>query len=258
LSDAKWLGDNCGLDNSDNEICVASENTNVFLSAAGNPACVGRTFDFAVFIDGDNSKDIIDSPSSSVFYEENVTTDWRTVWTDASTFGWLFGARDPVYRFYIESPGLNSVDSDNILKVCRGDSDCDGIQNGKDLCPNTPYGSIVNENGCTDEQQQCINQIDCTSVDWSDCDANNLRTRMICKNPNTGLAFFDSNGDCCDQQLTCRCNLGACLNHGNWIPSVRECLVEEDFPFFSAFNIFIVLSILISYYFFFKIKRRKK
>lgn len=47
---------------------------------------------------------------------------------------------------------------------CMNDSDNDGVQDGKDQCPNTKSGDAVDETGCSDEQNQALNDYKVTSI----------------------------------------------------------------------------------------------
>ncbi|MFH1331824.1 MAG: hypothetical protein ABIH63_00885, partial [archaeon] len=213
-----------------------------------------RSFKFRVYWKGDPGN-IVGYPPSADFSDGEAVSSWSAFWQDANPLP--FFSSDPEYEFYVRAVGVDSYFSHNKIIVCMvgdvPDDDCDGIDNNNDRCSNTPYGSPVETDGanagCSDEQIQCVSQIDCSMVEWGDCTADNLRIRMICKDL-SGQPFFDETGACCDMQSTCRCTLGTCVDHGNWIPTVRECLIEEEFPFFSAVNVLIVVSILFMFYLF--------
>lgn len=55
--------------------------------------------------------------------------------------------------------GDNPVDADSFVYVV-GDADGDGVSDDKDKCPNTPAGSVVDEDGCTMAQRYKPNYTD--------------------------------------------------------------------------------------------------
>ncbi len=259
LSSARW-DVSCGCD-----ACPVSTSSPVGLIAVGNDACVGQSFRFRVFWKGDYTKVVNPSPPSSDFGDGRVVSNWTPFWADANSLPLI--TQDPVYEFYVDAVGVDEEFSVNKIMVClvdgEADDDCDGVKNTEDQCPNSLCGvTVIKEDGvckgCTEDQCDCVSQVDCSMVPWSECNEKNKKTRNICKNPMTGQPFFDETGSCCNQQSTCMCNLGSCTNHGNWIPTVRDCLVEEEFSFFSAVNVLVVLSFLLCYYLFVQFRKKKK
>ncbi|MEM4245432.1 MAG: hypothetical protein QXR60_04490, partial [Candidatus Nanoarchaeia archaeon] len=257
LTSALWDVDNC-----DGNTCVVANDSSVDLFVVGSDGCSGKSFKFRVYLDG-KPNNIVGYPPSAVFSNAKASSSWNVFWKDVSGFLGL-GDDDPVYSFYARTASGVSRNSDNKIKVCDNDDDCDGVPNSRDLCSHTPYGSTVDKDtGCDPEQAECISFIDCTNVPWGECDETNIKKRNICRITNTSQP--DPLGDqhhnfCCNNPDTCFCSFKDgitenCRNNpylSSWIPVAAGCLVEEEFPFFSSFSILIVLSILLCYYILFR------
>ncbi len=261
MSGARWNVSNCGVVDG-SEICAVGIGVDVGLNASGVPACAGRVFDFRITFKDDAG---LQASVPGAFVDGAVVGSWNSVWKDASFLGFWFG-EDPVYGFSVVHSGV-SVGSGNFLRVCQNDGDCDGVvDGGKDQCPGTQYGNGVDGVGCDSQQASCIAYIDCTDVEWEECNSANQKTRSICKDPK------DDPSVCCNyvNKDRCACKVEPdpvgnpmpqnCKDNtklSSWIPTARECLVEKEFPFFSTISLIFVLVILAGYYFFVQTKKRK-
>ncbi|MEM4244713.1 MAG: hypothetical protein QXR60_00715 [Candidatus Nanoarchaeia archaeon] len=243
---AAWMGGN--VTNCDGDVCAVANDSFVELYANGTDACENKKFKFRVF--EDQKTNVKAYPPSSIFDDGEVKSDWIAASEDSSTAS---------YKFYVRGVGMEDKISTNTITVCmeddKPDSDCDGVPDDKDIqCPNTPYGEKVDSNGCTPQQAECSAFIDCTDVLWSSCDENNMRTRDVCQ-PGR---YSD---DCCADldPATCKCTvkegMGTVPDYckGTFTALIltrSPCLVEEEFPFFTAINVLMVVSLLIIFYFF--------
>ncbi len=126
--------------------------------------------------------------------------------------------------------------------VCDIDDDNDGVCDtgetgaecvGSDLCPGTdPTAVEIDENGCTEDQKDCLVQWDCSQAPWSECDPN---TNTISRD--TSLCVFTG-----PQGSICQTN-------AVYQPeAVKGCLVEEEFPVFSLMNVIITLILIAGFY----------
>ena len=111
------------------------------------------------------------------------------------------------------------------------DVDCDGIINNADECPRTKSCTVtVNSKGCDISQATCYAEWDCSAALWSDCNEDTgKRTRDISR------CIFKGAPN------------SPCANITN-VPREKDCLVEQEFPVFTNFNVFISLILLIGYY----------
>ncbi|MEM4244714.1 MAG: hypothetical protein QXR60_00720 [Candidatus Nanoarchaeia archaeon] len=239
LSMVKWKSpyDNCcGV------FCIAASGQKVNLSASGSSECEDKNFDFRIFLNSDVNQKTVSTPDSAKFSSGSVKTEWSAFWTPD-------GNKD--YAEYNFSIGIGSSVlgySSNLLKVCEDDMDCDGVLDNKDDCGNTPCDEAPDEKGCSESQRNdaCFSKIDCTMVNYPDCKPEEKYVfRPICLG-----GYYDGTGECCNKQSTCACQLNDCQNRGTWIRVYKECAAEEEFPFFSATNIVVVLSLLVLFYLF--------
>ena len=143
--------------------------------------------------------------------------------------------------------------------ACDMDADNDGVCNadmistsqsctGEDMCHNTPSGSQVDENGCSEGQAQCLSAWDCTSVQWSECDpSTRTRTRNV--------GSCDSYDDVVVNNL-CRCKVNPNINpecfqtltlHTSEACEVGD-LEEEEVPIFGWMNFLAAIGLLSAYY----------
>jgi hypothetical protein len=238
LTQALWNMTSCYIN-----VCVAKEFSPVELLASGSSGCDGKVFNFGVYSEN-NPNDLVASPPTGIFVDRSVTSNWEP--------SVILGEQVSSYYFVVSLFGTE-VSSSNSLKVCRDDADCDGVMDDNDECNEPPMGEPVDSGGCTSAQRDCINNIDCTSIAWTECNENNTKTRQICVDPN------GNPNTCCNSQDTCKCVIGAlpsyCGDVSNMIPTVRECVVEAEFPFFSAVNVLMVVSLLVAFYVF-RFRRR--
>jgi len=251
LNNATWEVDTCP-----GSVEVVGNGTLVNLVAFGNPVsvCQGKELSFRIF--SKTNSDIPPFPPKGKFTGGKVVSNWTVVWEYAN-------GDDPEFGFSVDGVGVPPVNSTNKVKVCevggKPDDDCDKIPNDEDtVCPNTPCNATYVETsgvckGCSEEQCKCVSAVDCTGVDWSECNDDNQMTRNICKDQSNTDPVYLAN--CCNNQEDCKCDLKTCLGHSNWIPTVRDCLNEEEFGFFSPYSILMVLSLLVCYYFFVRVKK---
>lgn len=157
--------------------------------------------------------------------------------------------------------GEKEQTSDNAnIRICdEYDADCDGIcdpgeigiycstgENGEgDKCPDTPFGAVVDLEGCSETQRDCLAYWDCSAVEWEDhCD-------------DEPPIFTRDVGDCTDiigNPSACKCTYSGqgteCEGLGITPPTIKGCVVSETFPVFTGFNVFLVVVLLSLYYVF--------
>lgn len=123
-------------------------------------------------------------------------------------------------------------DNDGVCDIGEASTECVG----SDLCPGTSAAvdlSAVDENGCTEDQKNCLVQWDCTQAVWSECDVNSntiTRDTSLCQ-------FTGPEGSVCQTDPAYQPE------------STKSCLVEEEFPVFSFLNIIITLVLIFGFYF---------
>jgi len=253
LSDAKWDIDTCP-----GSVEVVGNGSLVKLVAHGNSACEGKSLRFRVFFGtwlGIN--EVTPSPLSVEFKNGEVVSTWTVAWEDANPLPLL--SSDPQYEFVVDNFDVAPFYSSNKIKVCvvggKPDDDCDTVPNDEDECSLTPCGVTVGTSGvckgCSPEQCVCVSAVDCTGVDWSECNDDNQMVRNICTGADTDPLT------CCNSQDTCRCILNTCTGHSNWIPTVRDCSIEEEFPFFTSLNIAVVTLLIVAFYIYLTFRRPK-
>ena len=151
--------------------------------------------------------------------------------------------------------GVKEINSNiAMIRICdENDQDCDGIcDSGKlgtyckleDLCPNTLFCEPVDKNGCSGPQRKCLAYWDCSGVEWIDhCDDEpSVFTRNIgdctnmVNNPSKCYCTFDITG------------IPECQGLGIIPTTVKGCVLTEEFPVFTGFNILIVIVLLSLYY----------
>lgn len=233
-------------DNCCGSVCIVGSQKLVNLSASSSSECNGKTFDFNIFLNSDKNKDSAASADPAKCVDNVLSSEWKAVWVPDGSKSYA------EYNFSVNFEGLVLGYSSNLLKVCKDDDDCDGVFNGPDECSDTPCDEAADDKGCSESQRNsCFSQISCLDVKWPDCDQTaEFVTRQICYDTLTNKAYYDGTGECCDNSNTCLCQLNGCLNVGRYINVYKECALEEEFPFFTAVNVLIVISILMVFYFF--------
>ncbi len=122
-------------------------------------------------------------------------------------------------------------DNDGVCDIGETSTECVG----SDLCPGTSAAvdlSAVDENGCTEDQKNCLVQWDCTQAVWSECDIN---TNTITRDTSS-CVFTGPEGSVCKTDPAYQPE------------STKSCLVEEEFPVFSLLNVVITLILISGFY----------
>ncbi|MBI2667748.1 hypothetical protein HYX17_03165 [Candidatus Woesearchaeota archaeon] len=214
---------------------IATTNSLVDLSVEGDEYCEGRQVNFKVYEDDLAGQDdyVSPDPQSKIFSNKKAKSSWSIVNVDD---GLLQG--EPEFYFNASS-GISSKTSNllNVIACGEDDSDCDGVKNENDKCPDTPLEEInnVDEFGCAPGESSCVAEWDCTNALWTECNEQGYRTRDINKCTYTG------------NNLLCE---------SKYRPLARQsCLIEESFPVFTFSNLIITILILLTYYIIFRIKK---
>jgi len=276
--------ENCIMDVYFEKIRIAEGDVaNLIIVGTGNEGCSEKIFRANISEDDENYSYF--SPEFTIQSGDNII-EWTSVWVDDNTnrnqkiadWEWWVDEGNPEYFATLEIMGENAMkgygpctdSSDNHcieVKQCNVlvDSDCDGIcdlgvteeeagddceiTGTGDLCDDTNIWEYVNSEGCSVEQEGCMDDWDCSVdnpfddssglLEWSDCE-NGIRNRQLCLS-----------GDCCSSQENCWCKMPEDENCIGFVPpSEKSCVETEKFPIFSGFNIFGVLVLLVLYFLF--------
>ena len=215
---------------------IAPANSLVKLIVQGNEFCQGRDVSFSVFEDEIGSDTYVPpDPSSKTFNNESKA---ESEWTVANLDDGFF--QDQAEFYFNASSGISSMIS-GLLEtiICEeDDSDCDGVKDIDDKCPDTPIEEIknVDSTGCAQGEASCVIEWDCSNTVWSECNEQGYRTRDITK------CTYNGNNEICRTKFK---------------PLEQQpCLVDESFPVFTTYNIILSLLFITMYYFLsLKIKR---
>lgn len=122
-----------------------------------------------------------------------------------------------------------NFDGDSLGDACDGDDDNDGVSDPNDLCPNTPFGTVVNSDGCPDADDDGV-------ADSGD-NCPNVSNTDQADNDNDGLgdacdADDDNDGD--PDESDCA-PLNDAINHSavevcDGVDNNCDSIVDEGFP----------------------------
>ncbi|MDD5177871.1 MAG: hypothetical protein PHT54_01140 [Candidatus Nanoarchaeia archaeon] len=138
-----------------------------------------------------------------------------------------------------DSEPVSSEDDLTITKcMLEIDSDCDGVSDIEDQCPESVYCSETSSTGCSAIDSSCLANWDCSSSPWSECNENGFRER-----DSTQCVYTPSG----DQKIDLYCSTDEIRDK---LLSQQKCVVETAFPVFTGLNLIIVIFVLSVFYIF--------
>ncbi|MDD5331268.1 MAG: hypothetical protein PHE43_00385 [Candidatus Nanoarchaeia archaeon] len=233
-----------------NPLCsagVGALGNGVDMVVEGSDSCIGQTANLEVFAyKTDDSLEPVNLETSEAEFDEEAVVLVSTTFEYNQDENYVFSEglfSSEEYNKYLLNATVGSVSEtsdDLIIMPCNLaiDSDCDGINDNEDECPESDYCSDTSGDGCTKSDSSCLVYWNCENAPWSECkeDGYLYRDIELCTYTESGDPITDAY--CNSQEVKEK------------LLSSKRCIEETPFPVFSWINIVSVILLLTIFYVF--------
>lgn len=248
----------------------ASSGETVYMVSYGDGNCGSVSSTFYLYSVAENNGEYFTDELVGSF--SGIVENYPDEGYDVAYIDWVSEGED-TYYYFISLLGDSGAVGDSIL-VCSS-TDCNGesisVSDAEDYLANLLGGTeleeeleiecesdedcetgfVCEENACVAEEEiDCNTQWDCSGASWSTCD-NGISTRDLdlCVQPTDEICYGDEYLPESEKACTSTSSSIAAPTESGTETKESESVTTEDVPFFSWFNLLLVLGLLIGYYY---------